>query len=72
MFSFQVFPICQTLLLQQIILSRPLKTQAKIYLPITPKFLIQKKKDSTNISSLISLGMTYSDSLISPGQGKPC
>lgn len=68
-FSFQVFPICQTLLFQQIILSRPLKTQAKIYLSIIPKFLIQKKNDSTNISNFISLSTTYSEPPTFPSQG---
>lgn len=61
-FSFQVFPIRQTLLFQQIILSRPLKTQAKIYLSIIPKLLIQKKNDSTHISSFISLNVTLQHS----------
>lgn len=69
-FSFKMFHICQTLLVQQIILSQPLQTQAKIYLSVIPKFLIQKKNDSRNTSSLISLSITHPDPPTFPWSGQ--
>lgn len=69
-FSFRMFPNCQTLLVQQIILPRPLETQAKVYLSMIPKSLIQKKIDSGNTCSLISLSMTHSKPPTSPWSGQ--
>lgn len=65
-----MFPICQTLLVQQIVLSRLLKPHAKIYLSMIPKFLLQKKNDSRNTSSLISCSMTHPDPPTFPWSGQ--
>lgn len=43
MLSFKMFSICQTQLVQQIILSSLLKTQAKIYLSVIPNSSFRRK-----------------------------